>query len=91
MSKSFSNPCIRCGTERVVVKKWKEKVGESYIVTTETACPDADCQKKVDLENRRQLEKTTAMRLRSETRALQRKAMKDAERASKLKAAKKAN
>lgn len=78
--KTLNNPCIRCGTERIVSKTWKEKIGNSVIVTTETICPNPSCQKKVDSDNKKQSDKNTAMRLRSEQRASYRKAVKDAER-----------
>ena len=40
----FSNPCIRCGKERITVRVYKEKIGGSTIIQTETACPDSGCQ-----------------------------------------------
>jgi hypothetical protein len=43
-----SNPCIRCGKERIVIETLKEYVGESLIVTTVMSCPDPDCQRKLD-------------------------------------------
>ncbi len=70
MNKFFSNPCIRCGTQRVVVKTWEEKVGISVIVNTLTACPDADCQKKVDMSNRKDRERTASLKMRSEQRMM---------------------
>lgn len=79
MNKPFSNPCIRCGKERIVSKTWKEKVGYSYVYNTETICPDADCQKQVNLENKRQRDKKVAMRKVSEERAQKRKEAKTAE------------
>lgn len=42
------NPCIQCGKERVDGRSWKEKSGASVVTHTQTICPDADCQKKVD-------------------------------------------
>lgn len=81
--KSYLNLCVRCGTERVVVKTWTEQIGESVITNIETACPDAECQQKVDLDNKRQQEKSAEVRKRSEQRALSRKAAKDAERIAK--------
>ena len=42
------NPCIECRKERVDGKSWKEKAGSSEVTYTQTVCPDADCQKKVD-------------------------------------------
>ena len=48
MKKAFGNPCSRCGTERIVVRTWKEKVDSSVITNTETACPHKECQIEVD-------------------------------------------
>lgn len=44
----MSNPCVRCGKERVDGKSWEGKVGASVVTYTLTVCPDADCQKQVD-------------------------------------------
>lgn len=44
----MSNPCVKCGKERVDSKSWKGKVGVSVITYTLTVCPDAECQKIVD-------------------------------------------
>lgn len=44
----MSNPCIRCGKERIDGKSWKEKNGISIITHTKTICPDSQCQKLVD-------------------------------------------
>lgn len=76
MKKAYSNPCIRCGTERVVFKTWEEKIGNSVIVNIETVCPDPECQKKVNIDNKKQQDKYIAMRLRSEQRVLNRKVNK---------------
>ncbi len=43
-----SNPCIRCGKERKVVKTWKENSGNSVLTYTTMVCPDAKCQEIVD-------------------------------------------
>ena len=47
----LSNPCIRCGKQRIASKTWVEKIdtfyGQSEIVHTETVCPDKECQKIV--------------------------------------------
>ena len=46
------NVCIRCGKERKVSRRWKEKVemgGRTVVwLHEETVCPDPECQKKVD-------------------------------------------
>lgn len=81
---SYSNPCTRCGSERIVAKTWEEKLGNSVIVSTQRICPNPECQKKVDSENKKQKDKHEAMRQKSEQRALERKASKDAERAERL-------
>lgn len=44
----MSNPCVRCGTERIDGKTWEGKVGASPITYTMTVCPDKECQKIVD-------------------------------------------
>lgn len=45
-----SNPCIRCGKERIIAKSWKEQVGRSLLTYTTNICPDAACQKLIDKE-----------------------------------------
>lgn len=60
-----SNPCIRCGKERIVSKTWKEKAntffGESIIIYTESICPDSECQEIVDKKIAAQKQKTEEM------------------------------
>lgn len=48
LAKSMSNPCIRCGKQRVDGKTWNGKVGASAITYTQTLCPDPTCQKIVE-------------------------------------------
>ncbi|MBU2036003.1 hypothetical protein KKC36_00945 [Patescibacteria group bacterium] len=49
MSKNFQNNlCPLCGKQRIVVKTYKEKIGNSVITYTEKICPDPVCQKKLD-------------------------------------------
>ena len=84
MNKSRSNPCMRCGKERIVVKTWKEKFGDSVIINTESVCPDKECQKKVDIDNKKYSERQAAMKLKSEQRAVNRRAVADAQRAEKM-------
>lgn len=52
MSATITNPCTRCGKERIEGKKWKEEVatffGTSTIIHTDTVCPDEECQKIVE-------------------------------------------
>lgn len=64
MTKSYSNPCTRCGKERIDGKKWKENLqtfaGISVITHIETVCPDKECQKLVEEDLRIQKEKKEA-------------------------------
>ena len=55
MKSKYTNPCSRCGKERILKKKWKEQVptfSGTYIeiTRTENICPDPDCQIKLDEE-----------------------------------------
>jgi len=73
MKKAFGNPCSRCGTERVIIRTWKEKVDSSIIINTETACPDKECQIEVDKINKKQQERSAALKRESEKRLQNRK------------------
>ena len=64
MSSLYSNPCVKCGKERVFVKSWKETDGYSTVTTTETACPDIECQKIVNKENKKRADKFKNSQLR---------------------------
>lgn len=68
-----SNPCFRCGKERIELKSWEEKVGTSVIVTKEMICPDPVCQKEVDSENKKARDKSNAMKERQQQRILDKK------------------
>ena len=48
MSSTSTTVCVRCGKQRIVLSVTKGMAGNSAITTTETICPDQDCQKKVD-------------------------------------------
>lgn len=52
-----TNPCNRCGKQRVVVRSYQEVVGSTTVTRTESVCPDPDCQKKVDKTNSAEKEK----------------------------------
>lgn len=64
MPNLYSNPCTRCGKERIIVRTWKETVGYSVVTTRETACPDKACQKMVEQANKKQIDKQEASRLK---------------------------
>ena len=53
--KKYSNPCTRCGKERIVARRWVEEIptvsGTKIEVThTENVCPDPECQEIVKKE-----------------------------------------
>ncbi len=77
----YSNPCSRCGTERIIVKRWEEQMynypGATKIVHIEKACPNPDCQKIIDAELKAQQDRKDDLRRKSEERALARRAQKD--------------
>ncbi len=53
--KKYTNPCSRCGKERIVARRWVEEIptvsGTKIEVThTENICPDPECQEIVKKE-----------------------------------------
>jgi hypothetical protein len=43
------NVCILCGQRRVVIKEWTvEEANGTFTKKSQTACPNNDCQAKVD-------------------------------------------
>ncbi|MBI3619670.1 hypothetical protein HY214_00795 [Candidatus Roizmanbacteria bacterium] len=70
---THKNPCMRCGTNRIVIRTSFEKIGNSTVTNIETSCPNPECQRKVDIDNKRQTDKRLAMKSRSEERARARK------------------
>lgn len=47
-SSPISNPCVICGKQRIIVSQIEEMIGTSKVVSVEMACPDPECQKKLD-------------------------------------------
>lgn len=64
---TYSNPCIRCGKERIVAKTWTEQVGQSLMTRTDTICPDKDCQREVDKDIEEKKQKREAIMNRKNT------------------------
>ena len=75
-----TNACIRCGKERIVAKRWEEKVGISMVTYTITVCPDAECQKIVEDQLQKKKDKIDAIQEESLKR---RKAIKRTGKAKK--------
>ena len=67
MSIKSTNPCTRCGKERIEGKSYKEEVatffGTSTIVHTDTICPDPECQKIVEEKLEVQKQKSDELKL----------------------------
>lgn len=71
--KITSNPCPTCGKERIVVKTYKEYVGNSLVVTTLTVCPDPKCQEKRNKQLAKDEKFRAEMKLASERRLQEQK------------------
>ncbi len=74
MNKVATNPCFRCGQERIISKSWKQNVetysGTSVVSFTQTICPDKACQILVEKELASQLKKREGIRNEREQRLL---------------------
>ena len=73
MNTKVSNPCTRCGKQRIQSKKWKEKIvtfsgNTTTVLRTENICPDKECQKVVDKELNAQKAKRDKIKMDRETR-----------------------
>ena len=84
MINKYLNLCNRCGKERIEDRIWQEKTGYSTVVTREMICPDGNCQKLVNADNKKIQEKQITAKLRSVQRMFARKAEMDAKRLAKL-------
>lgn len=62
---NVSNPCIRCGKERIdgktYTKEFKTLLEKSVITYTQTVCPDKKCQKEVEAKLELQRQKTESL------------------------------
>ncbi len=87
MKKAVGNYCSRCGTERIVIRTWKEKIDSSVIINTETACPNKECQIEVEKINRKQQERTAALKRESERRLKKRQDSSKKAKAARVKVA----
>jgi hypothetical protein len=55
-----TNPCIRCGKERIKGKEKTFLAGSTKTKLTMYICPDKECQKKVDKQLREKEERRLA-------------------------------
>jgi len=68
MLKNCNNLCPLCGKQRIVVKTYKEKIGNSTVTYSETVCPDPECQKKMNRQNEKEEEKREMINKEQEKR-----------------------
>lgn len=92
MITKYTNPCTRCGKERIQSKKWKEKTvtfsGTTIVVTrTSNICPDKECQKVVDKELNAQKAKRDKIKSDREVRVQENLAKKAEIKSARLKEA----
>ena len=73
MEKKYSNPCSRCGTERIMLRTWTEKTENSTVVNREMICPNPKCQQEVIKDNKIQADKYSSWKRRGKERAVERK------------------
>ncbi|HVA96589.1 MAG TPA: hypothetical protein VND99_02955 [Candidatus Acidoferrales bacterium] len=81
MKYTSSNPCTRCGKERILLREWKESVPTlsgtlMEITRSENICPDPECQAIVQLELTKQKEKRDKMKQEREDRITESKKKK---------------
>lgn len=84
-----TNPCIRCGKERIKGKEQTVILNSSKTKVTSYVCPDKECQKIVEKQIKEKEEKKMALINRSRERANNRQAAQRAQKEQKAKAAKK--
>lgn len=65
--------CTRCGKNRVAVRTYKEKIGNSEVTYTINECSDPDCQKVVDGQLREEEKRRIIMKDDQAKRELLRK------------------
>jgi hypothetical protein len=73
MTNFQNNLCPLCGKQRIVVKTYKEKIGNSVITYTEKTCPDPLCQKKLDGQLAQETKKRKLITKEQEKREEERK------------------
>jgi hypothetical protein len=71
-AKSYSERvCDRCGSKRVVVKTWREKIKNysgsfTYLKMTKTICSNTECQKLFEKKRAETLKRNKEMMLKKE-------------------------
>ncbi len=63
-----TTPCIRCGKMRIPYKTWTDKSSGAEATYTTNVCPDPKCQKIVDEQLRKKLERVNEIKNQSALR-----------------------
>jgi hypothetical protein len=84
-NKKAGSVCPVCGKDRIIVKTFKEHIGNAVVVTTITACPDKQCQARLDDKLAGEKKVRDGMKLEAEKRLQERKLRAPALREAKLK------
>lgn len=89
----MSNPCTRCGQERILVKEWVEEIptfGNKMMKITRAlnVCPDPECQKVIEGELAVQKKKRDKIKSDREEKLQQAAEKKIADKAEKLRSMK---
>lgn len=75
MQQKYTNPCTRCGKERITSRTWEQRIQtysgvDAIQINSRTICPDKACQRIVDKELRVQKNKREKIKQEREERAL---------------------
>ena len=68
MARQTTNICSVCGKDRIILKTVKEYIGTSLVVTSITACPDPECQAKIDKQLAKEKKFRDEMKVAAERR-----------------------
>src|SRR5579859_6813446 len=67
-----TNPCFRCGKQRVITRTYKKTVDNSVVTYEEAVCPDPECQKALELQLKGERDKREQMALQKASQLLAR-------------------
>ncbi len=73
-----SNPCFRCGKQRIDLKTYTKQVDTTVVTYTDTVCPDPECQKELEKQLKMESAKRKDMLKQKESQAQARLAAKRA-------------
>ena len=85
ITKKAGSVCPVCGKDRIIVREFKERIGNATVVNTLTSCPDKNCQARLDDRLAKEKKVRDGMKLEAEKRLQERKKRQPASREAKLK------